>query len=155
MTDQAAQSNAVETAVTRALAQILADSYSLYLKTQNYHWNVEGPDFHRLHLLFQEQYEELATAVDEIAERIRALGARAPGSFSEFSELSRIGEPVRGANASAMVADLVKSQTQLVDDARGALATAEEAGDPVTVDLLTQRIAVHEKAVWMLGSMLA
>lgn len=151
MNTQHTRSNAVETDVTRGLAGILANSYALYLKTQNYHWNVEGPAFHALHALFQRQYEELATAVDDIAERLRALGAYAPGSFAELSALSTLAEPTRG-NAAEMVSDLSESQTALIAAARAALATSEVAGDPVTADLLTQRIAVHEKAAWMLRS---
>ena len=154
MKTQHTRSNAVETDVTRDLAGILADSYALYLKTQNYHWNVEGPAFHALHALFQQQYEELATAIDDIAERMRALGAYAPGSFAELSALSTLAEPTRG-NAAEMVSDLSESQTALIATMRAALATSEAAGDPVTADLLTQRIAVHEKAAWMLRSTMA
>lgn len=151
MTIQQTRPNVVETPVTRALADNLANSYALYLKTQNYHWNVEGPAFHALHALFQQQYEELAAAIDEIAERMRALGAYAPGSFSELSALSTLADPTRG-NAAEMVADLTESQAMVIETARAALATSEAAGDPVTADLLTQRIAVHEKAAWMLRS---
>ena len=154
MNTQHGRTNVVETAVTRDLAGILANSYALYLKTQNYHWNVEGPAFHALHALFQEQYEELATAIDDIAERMRALGAYAPGSFAELSTLSTLSDPTRG-NAAEMVSDLEQSQAALIDGARAALASSEAADDPVTADLLTQRIAVHEKAAWMLRSTMA
>ena len=151
MNAQDIRPNVVETEVTRNLARMLANSYALYLKTQNYHWNVEGPAFHALHALFQQQYEELASAVDEIAERMRALGAYAPGSFADFAALSTVSAPTRG-NAAEMVADLTESQAALIEAARAALDTAESAGDPVTADLVTQRIAAHEKAAWMLRS---
>lgn len=154
MSTDLAHPNVVDTAVTRGLAKTLASSYALYLKTQNYHWNVEGPAFHALHGLFQAQYEELATAIDDVAERIRALGAYAPGSFGEFAALSAVSEPTRG-NAAEMVSDLVESQAALTTVAHETLEAAEAAGDPVTADLMTQRLGVHEKAAWMLRSMMA
>ncbi len=154
MSSDVARPNVVDTDVTRGLAQVLASSYALYLKTQTYHWNVEGPAFHALHALFQAQYEELATAIDEIAERIRALGAYAPGGFREFATLSTVSEPTRG-NAAEMVSDLVDSQAALIAAARKTLEAADSAGDPVTADLITQRLGVHEKSAWMLRSTMA
>lgn len=141
--------------VTDALKKILADTYSLQLKTQNYHWNVEGPLFRSLHLMFEEQYNELFTAVDGIAERIRALGEKAPGTYSEFAKLSKIKEGDDSLSGEAMAKDLQQSNLQLSKNLKAALAVAEKADDASTADLLTQRISVHDKAAWMLKSILA
>ena len=143
-------SKASNTPVVDALKQVLADTYALQIKTQNYHWNVEGPQFHSLHLLFEEQYKALFEAVDEVAERIRALGEHAPGSFEVFAKTTKVSPPKDGLEALAMVKDLVKSHELLSDQAKAALAVGEKAGDDSTVDLLTQRITYHDKTAWML-----
>ena len=141
--------------IANGLSQLLADSYTLYLKTHNYHWNVEGPLFNTLHLMFEQHYTELATAVDEIAERIRALGVKAPGSYAAYSTLTSIAEGSGDESAEAMIRELVKGQETVVRTAREAFAAAEAANDEPTADLLTQRMQVHEKNAWMLRSMLA
>lgn len=142
-------------AIAEGLSRVLADSYTLYLKTHNYHWNVEGPLFNTLHTMFEEQYTELATAVDEIAERIRALGEPAPGSYKAFAALSSIEEQEGMPRAEDMIRDLVAGQEAVVRTARSVFPAAEEAHDEPTADLLTQRMQVHEKNAWMLRSMLA
>ena len=141
--------------IADGLSKLLADSYSLYLKTHNYHWNVEGPLFNTLHLMFEQHYTELATAVDEIAERIRALGVKAPGSYAAFSELTRVGEGGGNETAEEMIRELVKGQETVARTAREAFKAAEAAHDEPTADLLTQRMQIHEKNAWMLRSMLA
>ena len=142
-------------AIADQLSRLLADSYTLYLKTHNYHWNVSGPQFNSLHLMFEEQYTELATAIDTIAERIRALGIPAPGSYSEFARLTAIEEARGGESAEEMVRQLVIGQETLARTARQAFPIADEANDQPTADLLTQRLQIHEKNAWMLRSMLA
>jgi len=141
--------------IAAGLSRLLADSYTLYLKTHNYHWNVEGPMFNTLHLVFEQQYSELATAVDEIAERIRALGVKAPGSYSAFAKLSTVEEATDDENAEDMIRNLVLGQEAIVRTARQAFAAADAASDEPTADLLTQRMQIHEKNAWMLRSMLA
>lgn len=136
------------------LSRLLADSYTLYLKTHNYHWNVTGPQFNTLHTMFEQQYTELALAVDEIAERIRALGEPAPGSYREFAELATVEEARGGESAEDMIRELVKGQEAVVRTARGIFPLADAANDEPTADLLTQRMQVHEKNAWMLRSML-
>ena len=148
-------SNEDRQAIAAGLSKLLADTYSLYLKTHNYHWNVEGPLFNTLHLMFEQHYIELATAVDEIAERIRALGVKAPGSYSAFRELTKISEAEGGESAEEMIRQLVIGQETVVRTAREAFAAAEAASDEPTADLLTQRMQIHEKNAWMLRSMLA
>jgi len=143
-------SKASNTPVVDALKQVLADTYALQIKTQNYHWNVEGPQFRSLHLMFEDQYKELFAAVDDVAERIRALGEYAPGSFKAFSELTKVSPPKDGLDGQAMVKDLVKSHELLSEQAKAALAVGEKAGDDSTVDLLTDRITYHDKTAWML-----
>ena len=140
--------------VADALARLLADSYTVYLKTHNFHWNVTGPMFQTLHLMFEAQYNELALAVDAIAERIRALGFRAPGSYREFSRLSSIPEEEVVPPAGEMIRLLVAGQEAIVRTARSAFTRAERAGDQPTLDLLTQRMQIHEKTAWMLRSLL-
>tara|TARA_Y100001960_G_C14777779_1_gene884373 strand:- start:2886 stop:3308 length:423 start_codon:yes stop_codon:yes gene_type:complete len=130
------------------LKVVLANSYTLYLKTHNYHWNVTGPSFKSLHDLFEVQYTELATAVDDIAERIRALDAVAPGSFTEFLKLTTLSEAKAGINAEEMLDDMIESQTALIESLNAALDAAE--GDEVTSGILGERLSVHEKARWML-----
>jgi starvation-inducible DNA-binding protein len=141
-------------AIADGLSRLLADSYTLYLKTHNYHWNVTGPMFQTLHLMFEEQYNELALAVDEIAERIRALGALAPGTSREFGELSSIPEDDDRPDAKEMIRRLVKGQEAVARTARSVFPTVESASDEPTADLLTQRMQVHEKTAWMLRSLL-
>ena len=141
-------------AIADGLARVLADSYTLYLKTHNFHWNVVGPMFNTLHLMFEAQYTELAQAVDLIAERIRALGHPAPGSYSQFGALSTIKEETGVPDANEMIRQLVEGQEAVVRTARGAFSVAEEANDQPTADLLTQRMEIHEKNAWMLRSLL-
>jgi starvation-inducible DNA-binding protein len=131
-------------------AKLLADSYALYLKTHNYHWNVTGPMFNTLHTMFQTQYEELALAVDDVAERIRTLGEYAPGSFSEFAALTDIPEAQPGTKAADMIAQLADDQLQVAKAAAELTAAAEKAGDDVSTDLGIRRQEVHEKNAWML-----
>lgn len=138
--------------VTEQLKKVLADSYALYLKTQNYHWNVTGPHFKLLHELFEEQYTDLAQAVDEIAERIRALGEKAPGTFKDFSNLMTIKDGDETADSKTMVIELAGDQGLVVNTLKAALAAAQEAEDEVTIGLVTERMGVHEKAAWMLRS---
>lgn len=141
--------------IANELGRVLADSYTLYLKTHNYHWNVTGPLFNTLHLMFEEQYNELWVAVDLIAERIRSIGEFAPGSYAQFSELTSITEADGVPAAEQMLADLVTGHEAVARTTRTAFAAAAEAGDQSTADLLTQRLQVHEKTAWMLRSMLA
>lgn len=140
--------------IAGGLAKVLADSYTLYLKTHNYHWNVTGPMFQTLHLMFETQYNELALAVDAIAERIRALGEKAPGTYMEFSKLTAIKEEATVPPAREMIANLVAAQETVIRTARGVFPIAEKAHDEATADLLTQRIQLHEKTAWMLRSLL-
>ena len=141
-------------AIAQGLSRVLADTYTLYLKTHNFHWNVTGPMFQTLHLMFEQQYNELALAVDLVAERIRALGHPAPGSYTQFSKLSSVTEEKGVPRAEDMIRQLVDGQEALVRTARSVFVTAERASDQVTMDLLTQRMQVHEKAAWMLRSLL-
>ncbi|MDJ0814098.1 MAG: Dps family protein [Woeseiaceae bacterium] len=141
--------------IASGLSKLLADSYSLYLKTHNYHWNVTGPQFNTLHTMFEGQYTELAIAVDEIAERIRALGIKAPGSYSAYAGLTSIDEGNGEESAEEMIRQLVIGQETVARTAREAFPAAEKAGDEPTADLLTQRMQLHEKNAWMLRSMLA
>jgi starvation-inducible DNA-binding protein len=141
-------------AVAEGLAKLLADSYTLYLKTHNFHWNVRGPMFSSLHLMFEQQYAELAQAVDLVAERIRALGHAAPGSYVQFARLTSLKEETGVPTAEDMVRQLVEGQETVARTARQVLPVADRAGDQVTLDLLTQRMQVHEKNAWMLRSLL-
>ncbi len=140
--------------IAEGLAGFLADTYSLYLKSHNFHWNVTGPMFQTLHLMFEQHYNELWTAVDLIAERIRALGVLAPGTYSEFSELSTIKEEKGNLEAKQMIRSLLEGHEAVIRTARTVFSIAEEAHDQVTIDLLTQRMQVHEKTAWMLRSLL-
>jgi starvation-inducible DNA-binding protein len=142
-------------AIAEGLSRLLADSYTLYLKTHNYHWNVTGPMFQTLHLMFETQYNELALAVDLIAERIRSLGAFAPASYREFSALSSIEEDEDRPDATEMIRRLVQGQETVARTARSVFPAVEHAHDEPTADLLTQRMQVHEKTAWMLRSLLA
>ena len=138
-----------------ALSNVLADTFILYLKTHNFHWNVTGPMFGTLHRMFEEQYNELWLAVDAIAERIRSLGFSAPGSSGEFTRLTYLHETPAATNASEMLAELLRDHETTARTARSALAVARTAVDAPTEDLLTQRLAAHEKAAWMLRSLLS
>ncbi len=141
-------------AIAEGLSRLLADTYSLYLKTHYFHWNVTGPMFHSLHQMFEEEYTELSQAVDDIAERIRTLGAVAPGSYSEYAELSSVPETREVPQAQEMVRLLVEGNEAVVRTARAAFPAAERAGDESTVDLLTERMRTHEKTAWMLRSII-
>jgi starvation-inducible DNA-binding protein len=141
-----------EQPVVDALSTLLASSYTLYLKTHNYHWNVKGPMFTTLHTLFETHYTELALAVDEIAERIRTLGAYAPGSYTAFSQLSAIKEENGHPEARTMIRNLVADQATIGALARRVIEAAEAARDQASADLGTRRLQVHEKNSWMLRS---
>jgi len=141
--------------VADALSNVLADTFVLYLKTHNFHWNVTGPMFGTLHRMFEEQYNELWLAVDTIAERIRSLGFIAPGSYGEFTKRTYLHEPPSAMNANEMIAELLRDHETTARTARSALAVARTTVDAPTEDLLTQRLAAHEKAAWMLRSLLA
>lgn len=140
--------------IVAGLNVLLANNYTLYLKTHNYHWNVTGPMFNTLHLMFEQQYTELAAAVDQIAERIRALGAFAPGSYTEYARLTSIPEDETVPDAETMIKNLVAGQETLARQARDVMATVGESRDEPTADLLTQRMQVHEKNAWMLRSLI-
>lgn len=142
-------------AIAHGLSVLLADTYTLYLKTHNYHWNVTGPMFQTLHTLFETQYTELSVAVDSIAERIRALGEFAPGSYKEYAKLTNLKEADGIPSAEEMIKDLVKGQEAIAKTARSIVPVADGASDEVTLDLLTQRMTVHEKNAWMLRSLIA
>ena len=139
-------------AVVEALERLLADSYTLYLKTHSYHWNVKGPMFSTLHTMFETQYTELALAVDEIAERIRAVGAPAPGSYTQFMQCAVVKEDTGVPAATAMIENLVADQMTVVEGAKVVIAAAEAEGDHVSADLGVRRMDVHEKTAWMLRS---
>lgn len=140
--------------IVEGLSRLLADTYTLYLKTHNFHWNVTGPMFNSLHTMFETQYNELALAVDQIAERIRTLGYPAPGTYSEFAQLTSIPEPKGVPRADEMIVQLVEGQEAVVRTARSLFPVVDAASDEPTADLLTQRMEVHEKTAWMLRSML-
>ena len=141
-------------AIAGGLGRLLADSYSLYLQTHNFHWNVTGPMFQTLHVMFEAQYTELSLAVDLVAERIRALGFPAPATYSEFARLTSIKEVAGVPKADEMIRLLVEGQETVVRTARSIFPLAESASDEATADLLTQRIQLHEKTAWMLRSLL-
>ncbi len=140
--------------IADGLSRLLADSYSLYLKTHYFHWNVTGPMFNSLHLMFETQYTELATAVDDIAERIRSLDFFAPGTYREFAKLSSIPESESVPKAQDMIKELVAGHEAVCRTARSVFPAADKAGDEATADLLTQRLQIHEKTAWMLRSLL-
>lgn len=142
------------TEIAAGLSNLLADSYTLYLQTHNFHWNVTGPMFRTLHLMFEEHYTELAIAVDLIAERIRALGMHAPGTYAEFARLSSIKEVSGVPKAEEMIRLLVEGHEAVVRTARSVLPLADKASDEASIDLLTQRMQLHEKTAWMLRSLL-
>lgn len=140
--------------IADGLSKLLADTYTLYLKTHNFHWNVTGPMFNTLHLMFEGQYTELALAVDLIAERIRALGYPAPGTYQAFAKLSSIAEEQGVPNATEMIQQLVAGQEAVTRTARSIFPVVDAASDEPTADLLTQRMQLHEKNAWMLRSLL-
>jgi starvation-inducible DNA-binding protein len=141
--------------IVKGLSKLLADSYTLYLMTHNFHWNVTGPQFNGLHTMFMDQYTEQWNALDIIAERIRALGFPAPGTYKEFSKLTAIKEVEGVPSATDMLKLLVNAQETTARTARGLFPIVNEANDQPTADVLTQRLNVHEKTAWMLRSMLA
>ena len=141
-------------AIADGLGRLLADTYTLYLKTHNFHWNVEGPMFNTLHIMFMDQYTELWNALDAIAERIRSLGYPAPGTYGEFARLTSIEESEGVPDALEMVRLLVVGHEAVARTARAAFPAAEKGGDESTADLLTQRLQIHEKTAWMLRSLL-
>ena len=142
-------------AISDGLSRLLADTYTLYLTTHNFHWNVTGPMFNTLHEMFMVQYTELWSSVDLIAERIRSLGHKAPGSYAQFGALASISDaPAEPPKALEMIAILVSGHEAVARTARAVFPAAEKAGDEPTADLLTQRLTVHEKTAWMLRSML-
>lgn len=140
--------------IAQGLSRLLADTYTLYLKTHNFHWNVTGPMFQTLHLMFETQYNELALAVDLVAERIRSLGFPAPGTYKQYAVLSSIKEEDGIPKAQEMIKLLVEGQEAVVRTARSLYPSVEAASDEATADLLTQRIQLHEKTAWMLRSLL-
>ncbi|MDR7090016.1 MULTISPECIES: Dps family protein [Cellvibrio] len=140
--------------IAQGLSRLLADTYTLYLKTHNFHWNVTGPMFQTLHLMFETQYNELALAVDLVAERIRSLGFPAPGTYKQYAALSSIKEEDGVPAAKDMIRLLVEGQEAVVRTARSLYPSVEAASDEATADLLTQRIQLHEKTAWMLRSLL-
>lgn len=140
--------------ISQGLGKLLADSSILYLKTHNFHWNVEGPMFNTLHTMFMDQYTELWNALDLIAERIRALGSYAPGSYKKYSQLSSIPEADGHVAAKEMIKQLLEGHEAVAKTARSVLALAEVGSDEATTDLLVQRLQIHEKTAWMLRAML-
>ena len=141
-------------AIAAGLSRLLADNYTLYLKTHNFHWNVTGPMFNTLHLMFETQYNELWLANDQIAERIRSLGYPAPGTYAEYVKLASVKETPGQPKADEMVKLLVEGNEAVVRTARSVFPTVDKAGDEPTADLLTQRMQIHEKNAWMLRSLL-
>jgi len=148
------QASTASDACVAALKQLLAESYQLFVKTHGYHWNVVGPQFVELHKLFEEQYNDLFEAVDEIAERVRALGAKAPPSFSAFTRITKLDEGQPDTPAKEMIANLLHDNEQVASTCRRGIAMAEEAEDAASADLFTERQAKHDKAAWMLRSLL-
>lgn len=140
--------------VAHGLSKLLADTYTLYLKTHNFHWNVEGPMFQTLHVMFMGQYTEMWNALDIIAERIRALGHYAPGTYSEFVKLTSIKESKAVPKANKMIEELIEGNEAVIKTARSIFDSAEKAKDQTTMDVLTQRLDIHEKTAWMLRSLL-
>jgi len=141
-------------AIAKELSKLLADSYTLYLMTHNFHWNVTGPMFNTLHQMFMTQYTEEWNALDSIAERIRALGHYAPGTYAEYAKLTSIAEPTHVPDATEMIQMLVHANESVAKTARAAFEKADKANDQPTADLLTQRLDIHEKNAWMLRSLL-
>ena len=142
------------TKIAQGMSSVLADTYTLYLKTQNFHWNVTGPRFHQLHAMFEDHYTEMAEAIDEVAERIRALGHRSPGTFKEFSQLTSITEETGVIEADDMIKKLIEGHELISRKSREVVQMASDCSDEATADLLTSRIKTHEKTAWMLRSLL-
>ncbi len=140
--------------ISKGLSRVLADTYTLYLKTHNFHWNVTGPMFQTLHTMFETQYTEMALAVDLVAERIRALGNFAPGSYRQFAELSSVKEADGVPSAQQMIEQLLEGHETVIRTSREIYAAAEKGNDEASLDLLTQRIQLHEKTAWMLRSLI-
>ena len=140
--------------IADGLSKLLADTYTLYLKTHYFHWNVTGPMFNTLHLMFETQYTELSLAVDLVAERIRSLGVYAPGTYAQFAKLTSIAETIDVPKANDMIRELVAGHEAVCRTARSVFPAAEKAADEATADLLTQRLQLHEKTAWMLRSLL-
>ncbi len=140
--------------IAGGLSKLLADTYSLYLKTHSFHWNVEGPMFQTLHVMFMEQYTEMWTALDVIAERIRALGHYAPGTYSEFAKLTSIKESKSVPKAAKMIEEAISGHESVIRTTRSIFEAAEKGKDQTTMDVLTQRLDIHEKTAWMLRSLL-
>jgi starvation-inducible DNA-binding protein len=141
--------------ITDGVSALLADSYMLYIKTHNFHWNVEGPMFNTLHVMFMDQYTELWNALDTLAERIRALGEYAPGSYKQFAALTSIEESDKVPKAEKMIAELIRGHEIVIQTARKLLPVCDECHDDVTAGILTDRLEIHEKTSWMLRSLLA
>lgn len=154
MTQNIGMPEAGQQSVAQKLTVLLADTYLLYVKTQNFHWNVTGPNFHSLHEMFEHQYQELADAVDSIAERVRALGQRAPGSFKEFSDLTTLNEAGVVTEGSDMLKELSADHESIIRSLRDMLPAVTKVDDEVTISLLTDRMSAHEKMAWMLRSSL-
>lgn len=140
--------------LAQGVSRLLADTYTLYLKTHNYHWNVTGPMFQTLHLMFETQYNELALAVDAIAERIRSLGSYAPGTYGQYAKLTTIQEDTTIPSAQDMIRNLVAAHEAVIRTARSVFPLADKTNDEATADLLTQRLQIHEKTAWMLRSLI-
>jgi starvation-inducible DNA-binding protein len=138
--------------MTQLLSHILADNYVLYVKTQNFHWNIVDPRFYSLHLLFEEQYEDLAEAADDLAERIRMIQGRAPATMAEFLELTSLKEPKEQLEGNQMISELMHDHEVIAGKMRAGIVKSGEMGDDGTMDLLTERLRKHEKAAWMLRS---
>jgi len=155
MTRNVELSEQVKRECAEALDKVLADTFILYLKTHNFHWNVEGPQFRALHEMFEEQYRDLWDSIDEIAERIRALGHPAPGTMDKFKDLAEVREGDSIPSAAEMLQQLVRDNATVVRTIRAALATAQDGGDEATAGLLGDRLAYHEKQMWMMKSMMA
>lgn len=148
------KNEAAQKDLIKGLCHFLADTYTLYLKTHNYHWNVKGPMFFTLHTMFETQYTELALAVDNIAERIRALDARAPGSYKEYAELTQIEEAGKEVSAQQMIKNLAADQAKIVASAKVIFPIAASLDDEATSDMMVERMQIHEKTAWMLRSLL-
>lgn len=143
------------TQLAEKLQKLVADTYTLYTNTQNVHWNVTGPLFYAVHMLTEGQYQELTEAIDDLAERIRTLGEKVPASYSDFSAVTSVPSVSHQSDAQTMIQGLVSSNEAVIQTARGILPLAQEAGDEATVDMLTSRLDVHEKAAWMLRSLIS
>ncbi len=154
MAKKTTNANKVSKSLSDELAVLLSDTFVLALKTQNYHWNIRGPNFYALHKMFEEQYDALYEASDLLAERIRALGSVAPGGLADFSKITNILDAKKNASSSEMLSDLAKSHESIVKLANSVIKVAEKLGDQATVDIIVTRIEDHDKVIWMLKSSL-